>query len=78
MRAHEFIINIPINIKVNSDGQVDVTAAQQDEPETDEVVMVSPLQQELELQKAALGKTSTVIDQITADDPGEFIPESEE
>jgi hypothetical protein len=70
MRASEFTINIPINIKINGDGEPEV-AVQQDAEEPDlhsNPVMVPPLQQELELAKAAQGKISPVIDKITQDD----------
>jgi hypothetical protein len=73
MRAHEFTINIPINIKINGDGEPVISVDKQ-EPEDDSEdldqnpVMVSPLQQEHELRKAALGKKSPVIDKLTADE----------
>ena len=75
MRAHEFTINIPINIKINGDGQPEISVDQQDPAANDNgdeldqnPVMVSPLQQEHELKKAALGKESPVIDKLTADE----------
>jgi hypothetical protein len=70
MRAQEFTINIPINIKINGDGEPEVSAGQeQDEPELQSnPVMVPPLQQHIELHKAELGKLSPVIDKLTADD----------
>jgi hypothetical protein len=70
MRAQEFTINIPINIKINGDGEPEVSASQaHDEPELqDNPVMVPPLQQHLELAKAGQGKESPVIDKLTADD----------
>jgi hypothetical protein len=72
MRAKEFTINVPINIKINGDGDPEIDMPTQDEPETPELlqnpVMVSPLQQELELAKAAHGKDTHVIDKITLDD----------
>jgi hypothetical protein len=70
MRAKEFTINIPINIKINDDGDP-VIDVQQDSEESEfnqNPVMVPPLQQELELAKAQLGKESPVIDKLTADD----------
>lgn len=70
MRASEFTINIPINIKINGDGEPEI-AVQKDteEPELDQnPVMVPPLQQHLELAKADQGKESPVIDKITSDD----------
>ena len=72
MRAKEFTINVPITISINGDDDPIVSAAGQ-EPEQDgselqqNPVMVTPLQQELELKKAQLGKDSPVIDKITQD-----------
>jgi hypothetical protein len=70
MRAKEFTINIPINIKINGDGEPEISTGQeQDEPELQSnPVMVPPLQQHLELHKADQGKQSPVIDKITQDD----------
>lgn len=70
MRAKEFTINVPINIKINGDGDPEIDVAGQDDDEVDQnPVMMSPLQQELELQKADQGKTSPYIDSMTAEDP---------
>jgi hypothetical protein len=69
MRAHEFTINIPINIKINGDGEPEITTgsvADDDELQSNPV-MVSPLQQQLELAKADQGKASPIIDKITQD-----------
>jgi len=70
MRAQEFTINIPINIKINGDGEPEVSTGQEkDEPELQSnPVMVPPLQQHLELAKAGQGKESPVIDKLTSDD----------
>lgn len=70
MKSHEFTINIPINIKIDGNGDPEISTDQDvDTPELDQnPVMVSPLQQELELKKAELGKQSPVIDKLTADD----------
>lgn len=70
MRAKEFTINVPINIKINGDGdpEIDVDGKTDDELDSNPV-MVTPQQQDLELKKAALGKQSPVIDDLTADDP---------
>ena len=69
MRAKEFTINIPINIKINGDGEPEISTGQETEPELQSnPVMVPPLQQHLELHKAELGKESPVIDKITQDD----------
>jgi len=73
MRAKEFTINVPINIKINGDGDPEIDVAGNDDSDPDEnPIFVSPLQQELELKKADAGKDSAVIDKITApDDIGE-------
>lgn len=72
MRAKEFTINVPITISINGDDEPVINAGQQD-ADSDEMdqnpVMVSPLQQQIELQKAQLGKESPVIDQLTQDTP---------
>lgn len=68
MRASEFTINIPISIKINGDGEPEISTSQgADEPELDQnPVMVPPLQQQIELAKAEQGKESPVIDKLTA------------
>ena len=73
MRAREFTINIPINVKINDNDEVEVTTDQEDaqnevSPATN---FVPPLQQKIELMKHAAGKQGEVIDQITADDDNE-------
>lgn len=68
MKSHEFIINIPINIKINGNGEPEISVPDDDPELQQNPVMVSPLQQELELAKAGQGKESPVIDKITADD----------
>jgi hypothetical protein len=82
MRAKEFTINVPINIKINGDGdpEIDVAGKGSDSEEPDEnPIYVSPLQQELELKKAAVGKDSAVIDKLTEpEDIGEDDPEDKE
>lgn len=70
MRAREFTINVPITIKINGDGdpEIDMSGTDQatDPAELDDnPVMVSPLQQELELKKAQVGKISPVIQDLT-------------
>ena len=55
MRAREFTINIPINIRINGDGEPEIDMGQDapidpSEPKQDPV-MVPPLQQQIELQK---------------------------
>ena len=51
MRAREFIINVPISIKINGDGEPEVSAGDddhiKDEPDLD--TMVPPLQQKIEI-----------------------------
>ena len=79
MRAQDFLterginINIPINITIPGDGEdISVNAGATDAPKnedgTEMKYMVSPLQQELELQKADQGKRSALLDQITTED----------
>ena len=64
MKAKEFLnerginINIPINISIPGDGKDISVNAGDKEPATEEKYSISPLQQELELQKAELGKNS--------------------
>lgn len=69
MRAREFTINVPINIKINGDGDPEIDMPSQDKTDPSELdqnpVFVSPLQQELEMKKAANGKESDVIDDLT-------------
>ena len=76
MRAKEFIINIPINIKFNGDGEPEIAVNNQTPPEEEQEELatnfIPPLQQKIELMKHAAGKESDVIDQITSDDD-EFI-----
>ena len=69
MRAKEFTINVPITITINGDDDPVVT--QPDAPSSplqQNPVMVTPQQQELELKKAELGKSSPVIDKLTQND----------
>jgi hypothetical protein len=71
MRSREFTINVPITIKINGDGdpEIDMPGQEQDEtPLQNNPVMVNPLQQELELKKAELGKQSPVIDKMVQSD----------
>lgn len=70
MRAKEFTINVPINIKINGDGQPEIDVNGNDDSELDDnPVMMSPQQQELELMKAEQGKNSPYIDSMIDDDP---------
>ena len=78
MKAQDFLterdikVSIPINITIPQDGgdpKISV-ADKEKSPGDDEEqkVMVSPLQQEVELAKAAQGKESPVIDDLTNDE----------
>jgi hypothetical protein len=73
MRAREFVINVPITIKINGDGDPEIDMKGQEEPKDPQEldpnpIMVSPLQQDLELKKAEVGKTSPVIKDLTQDE----------
>ena len=75
MRAREFVINIPINIKINGDGEPEISAGQENdgtENDTDVGAFVPPLQQKIELMKATAGKQSKVISQLIADEDEPF------
>lgn len=76
MKAREFTINVPINIKINGDGDPEIDVAGENPEEEQQPgqdcmdpnpVMVPPLQQNIELKKAALGKEGDVVDKITQD-----------
>lgn len=75
MRAREFVINVPITIKINGDGdpQIDMKRVNDEAPKDPKEldpnpVMVPPLQQAIELEKADAGKNSPVIDDLTQDE----------
>jgi hypothetical protein len=74
MRAKEFVINVPITIKINGDGDPEIDMDQiNDSPKDpqeldDDPIMVPPLQQDIELKKADQGKASPVIDNLTQDE----------
>jgi len=73
MRAREFVINVPITIKINGDGDPEIDMTGTDDAKDpseleDNPVMVPPLQQELELKKAEQGKISPVIKDLTQDE----------
>lgn len=68
MRAREFTINVPITIKINGDGDPEIDMPSADQEHDGNSVFVSPLQQELELKKAEVGKNSSVIDDLTSDE----------
>lgn len=70
MRAREFVINVPITIKINGndDPEIDVADAKDDDELDLNPVMVPPLQQDLELKKASIGKNSPIIQDLTQDE----------
>lgn len=73
MRAREFVINVPITIKINGDGDPEIDMTGSEEPKDPQEldpnpIMVSPLQQDLELRKAEVGKSSPVINDLTQDE----------
>lgn len=71
MRIDEITINIPIKIELDGN-KPRVNVAGQDAEDDEELdqnpVMMNPLQQELELKKAELGKKSPVIAKMTDDE----------
>jgi hypothetical protein len=73
MRAKEFIINVPISIHIDSDGELSVGPEEKDEKsdvDTDaQPTMVPPLQQDIEIKKANAGKNSTEIQDLLSDEP---------
>ena len=81
MRAREFTINIPINIRINGDGEPEIDMGNDKDAPIDpsvpkeDPVMVPPLQQQIELQKADVGKNSPIIHDLTQD---EVDPETKE
>jgi len=74
MRAREFVINVPITIKINGDGdpEIDMPNSAEEPKDPSELepnpVMLSPLQQEVELKKAQAGKVSPIIKDLTQDE----------
>jgi hypothetical protein len=70
MRIDEITINIPITIDLGDiEPKVKVAGKDADGDEKDQnPVMISPLQQELELKKAEQGKHSPVIDKMLDDE----------
>jgi hypothetical protein len=70
MRAREFVINVPITIKINGDGDPEIDMDGNDDAKDPQELdlnptMVPPLQQDIELKKAVAGKSSPVIDDLT-------------
>ena len=73
MRAREFTINVPITIKINGDGDPEIDMPGADEPKDPQELdsnptLIPPLQQQIELQKADVGKDSPVIQDLTQDE----------
>jgi hypothetical protein len=70
MRIDEITINIPITIDLDgAKPRVNVAGKDAEGDELDQnPVMINPLQQELELKKAELGKKSPVIDKMIDDE----------
>lgn len=70
MRAREFVINVPITIKINGDDpEIDMKDQEVDPTELKaNPVMVPPLQQQIEISKASVGKNSPIIDELTQDE----------
>jgi hypothetical protein len=84
MRAREFTINVPINIRIdgNGDPQVDMPtgsdSVQNPDGSDKQPVMMTPQEQELELKKAELGKNSKYIDQLLDEPDDGWDAEDEE
>lgn len=74
MRAREFVINVPITIKINGDGdpEIDMPGTEEEPKDPSDLdpnpVMVTPLQQDIELKKAEAGKVSPIIKDLTQDE----------
>lgn len=70
MRAKEFTINIPINIKINGDGEPEISTGEDDLVDDNIGDFVPPLQQNIELMKKSVGVHS-VYDDDEDDSDGE-------
>ena len=68
MRAREFIINVPITIKISGDGNPEISAEPEDQ-ELETGTMVPPLQQKIELLKRNSGLHNVYDEQADDDDP---------
>ena len=68
MRAKEFTINIPINIKINGDGEPEVSTEKEEDEEAS-TKMVPPLQQKLELLKKSAGLPNAFDQEADDDEP---------
>jgi hypothetical protein len=75
MRAREFVINIPLTIRINgadsSDLDMQATEAKDPSELDPNPTMVPPLQQAIELKKANAGKESPVIAELIRDEEPE-------
>jgi hypothetical protein len=58
MRAKEFTINIPINIKINGEGEPQVSTDTQEPVDYNVGTFIPPLQQKIELLKKSAGVKS--------------------
>lgn len=69
MKAREFVINVPINIKIDGDGtpNLDMPNTNTATDSNEQPVMMSPQDQELEMRKAEMGKPSKYMDQILSE-----------
>lgn len=73
MRAREFVINVPITIKINGDSDPEIDMDNTPDCDVDQDAWVSPQQQELELRKHELGKDTEIANQLLDDsDPDEI------
>jgi|TARA_Y100000034_G_scaffold128402_1_gene182872 hypothetical protein len=65
MRAREFVINVPIKININGDDDPSIEMGNEDESSNPgQYTPISPLQQEIEIEKAKVGIDSPGIQQI--------------
>ena len=70
MRAAEFTINIPINIKINGDGDPEISVNQTATTADDTTdTMIPPLQQKIELLKKSAGVKSVYDHEAGEDEP---------
>ena len=71
MRSKEFTINIPINIKIDGEGEPQVSADTQQPVDDNTGTFIPPLQQKIELLKKSAGVKSEfdpVATQAASDD----------
>lgn len=69
MRAKEFTINIPINIKFGNDGEPELAIDQTEPVDDDTGTFVPPLQQKIELLKKSTGVKSVFDLEAQEDEP---------